>query len=77
MGDKKTKNKIFQASEIGHAWSVQLSSFSFGHFTHRTSFTQCVLLGLLLVAKEYLVSIIKDLICTASFLSCDVIRAMM
>ena len=37
-------------------------------------YTQYVLLGFLLVAKEYLVSFIEYLICTTIFLSRDVIH---
>ena len=52
----------------------RISTYSSCGFTYYTSYTQYVLLGFLLVAKEYLVSFIKYLICTAIFLSRDVIH---
>ena len=51
----------------------RISTYSLCGFTYHTSHTQYVLLGFLLVAKEYLVSIIKYLICSAIFLPHDVI----
>ena len=67
-------NIIEEYSERGSSWSVQWYSYSSCEFylSHCLS-TLCVL-GFLLVAKEYLVSFIKYLICTTIFLSRDVIH---
>ena len=52
----------------------RISTYSLCGFAYYTSYTLYVLLGFLLIAKEYLVSVIKYLICTAIFLSRDVIH---
>ena len=48
----------------------RISTYSLCDFTCHIYYTQCALLGFWLVAKEYLVSIIKYLICTLDFLPC-------